>query len=434
LVLVVLLIGVAGVARGQEPYPAGVDFPRPTPAALDSLLRLGVVPIWLKIDPSMYWTRSMFSIVGRATYRTYMTQAIQGGIGAEGGIGVPLGLTDFGIYLFARANNYHVTDRDWLGWITEGERDGVLFNGGVGASFAIPLKWKGLFLPLTMNAGAAFFQSQGGAPAETYLSIEPGIGVRYRMSPRFALQGLAQSSYMVALANRNRNIGSWNLSFGLEVALAPRRDEPLQHWVPPLVATSHDVVRLLATELVSPLNVLDRNLDFINTELKPLTRIGWYPFGFRAIVRGTIKSSSRAASGNVTALDIELDSADRRGMRVWRTSIILDSSLALAYMVTNSTGGPVGLTQEQVVLDRIKRGDYAYRGTDELGPRFIRVELFPRAKGPLDRIPESGSRVEITGDVMWDGDGHVEIHPRRPSDVRVIIGQFLDTDDERNAE
>jgi hypothetical protein len=62
------------------------------------------------------------------------------------------------------------------------------------------------------------------------------------------------------------------------------------------------------------------------------------------------------------------------------------------------------------------------------------VELFPRAKGPLDRIPQSGSRVEITGDVMWDGDGHVEVHPRRPSDVRVIIGQFLDTDDERNAE
>jgi hypothetical protein len=363
-----------------------------------------------------------------------MTQALESGFGVEGAIGVPFGVTDFGIYLFARSSNYRVVDRSWLGWITSGQKDGILFNGGIGASFGIPLKWPGLFIPLAMNLGGAFFQSEGGVPAETYYSIEPSVGLRYRFSRRFALQGLIQSSFLFAQADRNRNIGSWNFSFGLEIALAPRHDEPLQHWVPPLTATAHDAVRLLAKEIVAPLNILDRNLDFINTALKPMTRIGWYPLGFRGIVRGTVRNSSRAATGNVTALDIELDSADRRGLRVWRTAILLDSLRATQYLSGNSEDVHASQIKEDVVLERIKRGDYAYRSVDELGPRYLRVELLPRAKGPLDLIPKVGSRVEIAGEVMWDGDGHVEIHPRSPSDVHVIQGNFLDSDDEREIE
>ena len=80
-------------------------------------------------------------------------------------------------------------------------------------------------------------------------------------------------------------------------------------------------------------------------------------------------------------------------------------------------------------MERIRRGDYAYRSPNDLGYRYIRAELFPPSKGELEKIPSVGSRVEIVGELAWDGDGHMEIHPRRPSDIRVITGDFLNTDD-----
>jgi hypothetical protein len=186
-------------------------------------------------------------------------------------------------------------------------------------------------------------------------------------------------------------------------------------------------------EPAEPLNIFDRNLDFINTTFKPLTRIGWYPLGFRGIVQGTIVHSSRASSGNVTALDIQLDSAPR-SFRVWRTQMLLDSTRALTYMMSNGDTSRPSLKQEQIIIDRIKRGDYAYRDRADRGDRFIRVELFPWAKGPLNQIPTVGSRVAISGEIMWDGDGHVELHPQRPADVKVITGEFLYSDDERSLE
>jgi hypothetical protein len=213
------------------------------------------------------------------------------------------------------------------------------------------------------------------------------------------------------------------------VGLALHRHEPLHFWVPPLVATASDVVRLLYQEVLPPLNILDRNLDFINTELKPMTKFGWYLFGYRGIVRGTILQSSRASSGNVTALDIQIDSGDLRGFRVWRTSIILDSGRSRAYLESNSAPDSASRKEELETIDRIRKGDYSYRSRDDLGHRFIRAELFPRSKGPLDSIPRVGSRIEIVGELAWDGDGHLEIHPRRPTDIRVITGDFLNSDD-----
>jgi hypothetical protein len=61
--------------------------------------------------------------------------------------------------------------------------------------------------------------------------------------------------------------------------------------------------------------------------------------------------------------------------------------------------------------------------------RYVRVEVFPLAKGPLELIPRTGSRVVIRGDIRWDGDGHMELHPRKASDIRVVVGEFLDSDD-----
>jgi hypothetical protein len=99
--------------------------------------------------------------------------------------------------------------------------------------------------------------------------------------------------------------------------------------------------------------------------------------------------------------------------------------------VGNNANDPSFLNKkEKVILDRVKRGDYAYRSKSDLGIRYLRSELFPESKGDLDKVPRIGSRVQITGELWWDGDGHLEIHPRRPSDIVLQSGAFLDVEDD----
>jgi hypothetical protein len=417
-----------------ETYERGVVFPKPTSAQLDTLLLQSVVPPVLEradLRP-MYWARSAFVVAGRATHREFMTQALDGGFGLEGNIGIPLGPTDHGLYLFARANAFRVTRPGWLKWNVAEGQSGIMFNGGAGASFAIPLRHPQFSIPLSFSLGLATFQLRHDLPAESYMSFDPGIGVRYRLTPALALLGRAQAAWMVALKGENRDIGSWNFSLGTEVALALQRKRPLQYWVPPLVITAQDVVRLLAKEVVPQVNIFDRNLDFINTELKPVTAFGWYDMGFRGTVRGTVIASSRASSGNVTALDIQLDSADRRGFQVFRTSAIVNPGLASQHRETSSVAPEdIAIVKDTAALARMRRGDYAIRPVEELGTRYLRVEVFPQAKGPLELIPAVGSRVRISGDIRWDGDGHVELHPRKVGDITFPEGQgeFLDSDD-----
>lgn len=427
-----LTVPPAPPPREIEPYEHGVIFPKPTSAQLDSLLKNGIVPRVLdqrSLRP-MYWPRAAFVVAGRAQHRSFMTQALDGGFGLEGDIGIPLGHTDNGLFLFARANAYRVVKPGWLGWSVDAGQAGVVFNGGGGASIAIPLRHPQFSFPLSISAGMALFQSGGDRPAETYVSFDPAIGLRYRIFPSVAALARLQGAWMVALKGTNRNMGSWSAGIGIELSLALQRESPLQYWVPPLVVTAQDVVQLLSTEVTPPVNVFDRNLDFINTELKPITAFGWYDLGFSGEVRGTIVASSRASSGNVTALDVKIDSADRRGFRVTRLLSPINPAMATIHQ-ESSTPPPPGadIIRDTVALGRVRRGDYAFRPPDELGVRYLRVEVFPQAKGPLELIPKLGSKVVIQGDVRWDGDGHVELHPRRVGNVVVVTGEFLDSDD-----
>jgi hypothetical protein len=413
-------------------YEHGVIFPKPTSAQLDTFLLQGIVPPVLEnsnLRP-MYWARSAFVVAARATHQLFMTQALDGGFGIEGNIGIPLGPTDHGLYLFARANAFRALDPTWLGWQMDRGQTGVMFNGGVGAAFAVPTRHPQFSIPLSLNFAMAFFQSRSDVPAETYASVDPSIGLRYRVTPALAVLGRAQGAWMVALRPSNRDIGAWNFSLGMEVALALQRQRPLQYWVPPLVVAAEDVVQLLASEIIPQVNIFDRNLDFINTELKPLTAFGWYDLGFHGTVRGTIIASSRASSGNVTALDIRLDSADRRGFRVNRLARIVNPDLASEHRETSSlTPADTAIGRDSAALARMRKGEYAYRPPGELGSRYLRVEVFPAAKGPLELIPKVGSRVSISGDIRWDGDGHIELHPRNIDGIKVYEGEFLDVDD-----
>jgi hypothetical protein len=52
------------------------------------------------------------------------------------------------------------------------------------------------------------------------------------------------------------------------------------------------------------------------------------------------------------------------------------------------------------------------------GTRFIRIEVFPTVRIAKHELPSRGLAVQICGQLMWDGDGWLEIHPRTLSDVR----------------
>jgi len=56
------------------------------------------------------------------------------------------------------------------------------------------------------------------------------------------------------------------------------------------------------------------------------------------------------------------------------------------------------------------------------GPRFLRIEMYGKAKKQTRRLPRKGEAVWICGKLMWDGDGFLEIHSRTAADVRFLGG------------
>jgi len=53
-------------------------------------------------------------------------------------------------------------------------------------------------------------------------------------------------------------------------------------------------------------------------------------------------------------------------------------------------------------------------------PRYLRAEVCVTRLGlPQAKWPKTGDSVRITGLLMWDGDGFLEVHPQRAEDVTV---------------
>ena len=61
------------------------------------------------------------------------------------------------------------------------------------------------------------------------------------------------------------------------------------------------------------------------------------------------------------------------------------------------------------------------QGTELAKPRFIRAELRGRARKQAKLIPRRGENARICGELMWDHDGFLEIHPRRQPQVEVLV-------------
>lgn len=56
--------------------------------------------------------------------------------------------------------------------------------------------------------------------------------------------------------------------------------------------------------------------------------------------------------------------------------------------------------------------------TEWQGPRFLRVEIYGRARKNVERLPKKGEIARLCGKLMWDGDGFLEIHPRIAADLQ----------------
>lgn len=57
------------------------------------------------------------------------------------------------------------------------------------------------------------------------------------------------------------------------------------------------------------------------------------------------------------------------------------------------------------------------------GPRFVRVEMYGKAKKETHRLPHKGDAVRVCGKLMWDGDGFLEVHPRNGGDTEILAAQ-----------
>jgi hypothetical protein len=57
------------------------------------------------------------------------------------------------------------------------------------------------------------------------------------------------------------------------------------------------------------------------------------------------------------------------------------------------------------------------------GPRFVRIEMYGKAKKQAHPLPRKGDSVRICGKLMWDGDGFLEIHPRSPASVQILASK-----------
>jgi hypothetical protein len=53
---------------------------------------------------------------------------------------------------------------------------------------------------------------------------------------------------------------------------------------------------------------------------------------------------------------------------------------------------------------------------------YIRVEVMPSVRRGLVHIPKVGDSYRIKGEVVWDGDGWLEVHPWAASDINFISG------------
>lgn len=177
---------------------------------------------------------------------------------------------------------------------------------------------------------------------------------------------------MFARRNRGR---TFTLIFLL--GLAPSlRAEGIPCWAfcnqPPKIQSEKDVGSKLRCEPNAKLNRLARWSGFFTTYAgKYLGIRGWRNYRRSAVVSGRVVHSASSSDGLYT-IDLEV------------SSLVVDSV-------------PVDLDSR----------------------RYIRIEMFPHTRKHPPLPLHEDCRVKVSGTLMWDADGFLEIHPQKAEDLQV---------------
>jgi hypothetical protein len=105
------------------------------------------------------------------------------------------------------------------------------------------------------------------------------------------------------------------------------------------------------------------------------------------------------------------------GLRGWTDYC---SEACAAGTVVHAVSGIDGFYTVDLSLTELEVNSQATRLE---GPRFVRVEMYGRARKETHRLPRKGDSVRICGKLMWDGDGFLEVHPRSAEDTEVLVPQ-----------
>jgi hypothetical protein len=143
---------------------------------------------------------------------------------------------------------------------------------------------------------------------------------------------------------------------------------------PPKILTPEDVPARLRLSPNPPLRFLDRSTGILTTYLGKMLGIqGWRAYHLRVVAKGKVVHAAGSTDGLYT-IDLGIEK----------------------------------LIVGQHALDPPAR------------PIFIRIEVFPLARFGAPLPVREGDQLCVRGPLLWDGDGFLEIHPKKPADFDSI--------------
>lgn len=183
--------------------------------------------------------------------------------------------------------------------------------------------------------------------------------------------------YNVAPTNGQKRLSAANIFLATIVIIlfsTPAWAEGIPCWIrchcPRKILSANEVADALRPSSNRPLNCLARSTGILTTYLGKMLGIqGWRNYRLPARVSGKVVQAAGSSDGLYT-IDLAIE------------NLSVD-------------GKPVRLSR----------------------PSFIRVEVFPlvRHGAPLPVCKDE--LVCISGKLMWDGDGFLEIHPKHPNEI-----------------
>ena len=132
-----------------------------------------------------------------------------------------------------------------------------------------------------------------------------------------------------------------------------------------------DIIANLSTVQPPRISKFDKFIGFYTVGFKKVGIFGWKHIGYSVCTTGKIVQSTKSSDHFLT-IDIIIDS--------------------------------ISINGRHFTVD---------------GNKYIRTETC-LAKIIMNEIPTNHQRVRISGTLMWDGDGFLEIHPNKNTDIDII--------------